>query len=33
MQKSFDDMLNGKGAQKKDFEITPEVRVSVYHLN
>ena len=24
MQKSFDDILNGKGGHKKDFEITPE---------
>ncbi len=25
MQKSFDDILNGKHGHNKDFEITPEV--------
>lgn len=29
MKKSFDDILNGKKDQKKDFEITPEVSDSI----
>lgn len=31
MQRSFDDILNGKHGHNKDFEITPEVSVFLQH--